>query len=159
MTPRQRFDAKWRLDPETGCWLWTAGCTSGGYGTFGVRVDGRWRMMRAHRIAWQLHVGPIPPGLCALHHCDTPPCVNPQHLFLGTQAENNRDMTAKGRRAPTVGGANPNAALSEAEALSILRLKGSGQRQADVALSFGVTQTQVSRIWLGKAWAHLSGVA
>ena len=74
------------------CWLWTGGKASDGYGSF--NYDGG---QRAHRFSWELHFGKIPSGLLVLHHCDTPGCVRPDHLFLGTQADNAKDMWRKGR--------------------------------------------------------------
>jgi hypothetical protein len=72
------------------CWVWTGRTRNTGYGGFG-------RSWLAHRFAWELTNAPIADGLCVLHRCDNPPCVNPAHLFLGTQADNNRDCGAKGR--------------------------------------------------------------
>jgi hypothetical protein len=81
-----------------GCWLWSACVDEHGYGSF-VRLqeDGSHRLEGAHRVAWELTHGPIPDGLRVCHHCDTPPCVRPDHLFLGTQADNMADMQRKGR--------------------------------------------------------------
>jgi hypothetical protein len=92
-TIEQRFWAKVRKTDT--CWLWTAATSSGGYGSFGG-IDRK--IIGAHRFSYQLHYGPIPHDMCVLHSCDTPPCVNPDHLFLGTDADNIRDMMAKGRK-------------------------------------------------------------
>jgi len=75
------------------CWPWTHGKTLAGYGQ--TTVNGEKRL--AHRLAWELAVGPIPAGLCILHRCDNPPCCNPAHLFLGTKKDNAADAIAKGR--------------------------------------------------------------
>lgn len=83
------------------CWTWTASIRSKGYGAF-VWLDLKGKLVqgRAHVFSWLIHRGEIPAGLFVLHECDTPACVRPEHLFLGTRADNNRDMCAKGRHRP-----------------------------------------------------------
>jgi len=96
--PLDRFMAKVeRPDTRNSCWRWTAGLAGGGYGQFWI-YEAR-HAIPAHRAAWLLMVGPIPPGLMVLHRCDVRECVNPEHLFLGTAADNTHDMMAKGRAA------------------------------------------------------------
>ena len=84
-----------RVLPSPACWLWTAGGTNGGYGL--VPWQGKTRL--AHRLAYELRYGAIPAGACVLHRCDVRRCVRPDHLFLGTQADNIRDARKKGRLA------------------------------------------------------------
>jgi hypothetical protein len=107
------------------CWLWTASLFVGGYGRFGAQ--------RAHRVSWELHHGEVPEGLFVLHRCDNPRCVNPGHLFLGTQTDNMRDMWAKRR--------------------------GRRPRGADVAVAkLDAEKVRALRAWnaaLGKSWAHV----
>lgn len=94
-TPEERFWSK--VDTSGGpdaCWTWVAFTNPKGYGLFGWAGKNR----LAHRVAWELTKGPIPPGMNVLHHCDNPPCCNSSHHFLGTLADNNVDMTKKGRR-------------------------------------------------------------
>lgn len=81
------------------CWAWTGGCQSGGYGVLHTK-DKTWL---AHRFSWTFANGSIPEGMQVLHHCDNPPCVRPEHLFIGTQKDNLQDMARKGRgRKPSV---------------------------------------------------------
>jgi hypothetical protein len=97
-TPRPlevRFYAKVAFDGANGCWRWLGGQTRpGGYGRLYL---GEGFVGVAHRISWEIHVGPIPDGLRVLHRCDNPPCCNPEHLFLGTSHDNTQDALRKGR--------------------------------------------------------------
>jgi hypothetical protein len=89
----------WKHVDATGsCWIWTGARTPYGYGAFGVRRNGLWKPIRSTRYSYMLRYGKIPDGLHVLHVCDNTACVKPEHLFLGTQADNLRDMTEKGRR-------------------------------------------------------------
>ncbi len=94
-TLQQRFDEKWIPEPNSNCWLWTASVNKQGYGHIGVGG----KVLLAHRISWFLHHGEMPPSnLDVCHHCDTPGCVNPKHLFVGTVTDNLYDCIDKGRR-------------------------------------------------------------
>jgi hypothetical protein len=91
------FEAKYQVNENTGCWEWTASFARGGYGQFFTSVkDGR-EWYRAHRFSYIAHKGDIPEGMVVMHECDNPRCVNPDHLRLGTQADNVADMDAKNR--------------------------------------------------------------
>jgi hypothetical protein len=79
-----------------GCWEWQGALSAAGYGRI-VRPGSAATSAPAHRVSWELHNGPIPDGLCVCHKCDNRKCVRPDHLFLGTQGDNNRDRDAKGR--------------------------------------------------------------
>ena len=84
-----------------GCWVWTGYRQKFGHGAMGYRDPVRGgrsvKTILAHRYSWELVNGPVPEGLCVLHRCDNPPCVNPEHLFLGTRSDNGKDMWRKGR--------------------------------------------------------------
>lgn len=86
---KEKFEEKYKVNPTTKCWIWTGATTAFGHGIFSRTT--------AHRIAWELYNNNIPKGLCVLHRCDVPSCVNPEHLFLGTHADNMQDKVNKGR--------------------------------------------------------------
>lgn len=92
--PKLRFWAKVNKKGKNQCWEWTAARDPFGYGRFGLNG----KICTASRFSWELHYSPISKGMCVLHKCDNPPCVNPNHLFLGTRSDNVADMIAKGRR-------------------------------------------------------------
>lgn len=96
-TTRQRFwskvDKNGPMILQTQCWLWTAAKTADGYGSFWIRNKADY----PHRYSFEIHKGKLPDGLMACHHCDNPPCVNPDHIFAGTAKENGQDCKEKGR--------------------------------------------------------------
>src|SRR3989304_7134143 len=93
MRPMKVEDFWKHVDKSSDCWIWK-GCTAQGYGFPRLHGNGH---VRAHRLAWELTYGLIPQGKWVLHHCDNPPCVRPDHLFLGTVQDNMRDAALKGR--------------------------------------------------------------
>ena len=143
---RERFDEKCFVEPNTGCWLWTANCVRG-YGR--IKVEGRSR--QAHRISWELNVGAIPEGMNVLHRCDTPPCVNPGHLFLGTAMDNIHDMIGKGR-ARIRGEQSGRAKLTKAQVAEIRTRLKAGETQVSVAADLGVVPQTITHIHLGSTW-------
>lgn len=144
-----RFDAKWREDPGSGCWNWTAYRSRKGRGMF--KLGGRMRW--AHRVAYERWVGPIPDGQVVRHRCDNPGCVNPQHLELGTQADNVRDRVERGRCAR--GAAMGAAKLCDRRVRLIRALSARGELRRDVARHFGVDPSVVSNVVHRKAWSHV----
>jgi hypothetical protein len=93
--PKIRFHRKYKVNQETGCWEWTGAKIKGGYGAFNARINGR--LYSAHRFSYWLYYGDFDQNLHVCHKCDTPSCVNPEHLFLGTNLDNRRDCQKKGR--------------------------------------------------------------
>lgn len=150
-----RFWSKVAMSAD-GCWTWKASVNPHGYGQF--MLPGH-RLTRAHRLAWQIANGPLPDGAVVMHRCDNPPCVNPEHLAIGTQLDNIADMHAKGRasggRTPRPGTQNPNAKVTDDQIHEIRRLRQAGITCKTVAGMFGISPAQVSRIATGKRWAHL----
>jgi hypothetical protein len=133
------------------CWLWT-GATASGYGTIGRGGKGQ-PMVGAHRISWELVNGPIPEGLCILHRCDVKLCVNPDHLFLGTHAENVMDKVNKKRHG--YGEKNPNSFLTNVSVLKIREIASMGVPQTKIAKKFKTTTATISRVVSRKIWRHL----
>ena len=156
--------------PETGCWLWFGYVGADGYGRIAT-TRGEPPAL-THRASYEASVGSIPSGFQVLHRCDVPSCVNPAHLFLGSQQDNMDDMIAKGRAEHprgaalgTLGEANPAAVLTSAQVESIRaayvpgRPGGHGPRQMgstrDLAERFGVSQATISKIVARRYWRHM----
>ena len=145
-----RFWGKVNIGSPGDCWQWAACKEKDGYGHFGR--DGK--MRRAHRLSWQFTYGDIPEGMCVLHRCDNPGCVNPSHLFLGTHADNMHDAAQKGRLAH--GEENGRHKLTGEDVLEIRELLAKGAlTQQNIADEFGVSQAHVSYIKHGKTWCWL----
>jgi hypothetical protein len=109
----------------------------------------------AHRVAWEMANGPIPPGAFVLHRCDNPPCVRPDHLFLGTHAENMRDMVAKRRDHRRFGAENNAAKLTESDVIDIRTLHAFGAVKAKLARAFGVCESNIGAILARRVWRHV----
>lgn len=111
----------------------------------------------AHRFAWELENGPIPDGMCVLHRCDNPGCVRVSHLFLGTLADNMRDMEAKGRgiHPSFTGSEHPMAKLSEDDVIEIRKLYGKGIRADAIAKRYGIALTTVYNVATRRSWKHI----
>lgn len=133
-----------------GCHVWKGKTNQKGYGRLMINR----RELLAHRVAWEHAHGRIPDGLCVLHRCDTPPCINPAHLFLGTIADNNADMKAKGRDRKATGERAPSAKLTSAEITEIRRRGRTAELFKDIAAAFGVHPSHVSRICRGRTRTH-----
>ena len=138
---------------DDGCHIWTAYKNRAGYGEFNLtgnsRVGGR-SMWFAHRVAWEWANGPIPGGLYVCHSCDTPACVNPSHLFLGTQFDNLRDMTAKGRRAR-----GERSAKSNLKERDVLEIRASKLTDTELSRVYGIARGAIYHIRKGNRWKHV----
>lgn len=135
-------------EPNSGCVLWTGATMGMGYGA--VRTpDGK---RGAHQVAWQLAKGPIPDGMCVLHKCDVPECINPDHLFLGTKAENNRDRMVKGRNNSCRAEKHGRAKLTWEAVREIRGQLKSGASGKGLAKKYNVDPSVVYDIGHGKIW-------
>jgi hypothetical protein len=132
------------VETGDGCWEWL-GSKSQGYGQ--ISTPGR-RPRRAHRVAYEFSCGPIPDGSCVLHKCDNRGCVRPDHLFLGTKADNSRDMALKGRAGKRK--------FSPENAYAVLWRGGSGETYTDLAAEYGMSRPNVRDIVSRRTWVSLS---
>ena len=141
-------------DPETGCRVWDT-CKHNRYGSLGLKVNGKTKMVRAHRLVWEAANGPVPEGRYVLHNCphgDNPKCIRLEHLWLGTHQDNMDDMYAKGRGRKLRGEETANAVLDEAQVRAIRVAIGT---QRSIAEAFGVSQSTVWAIKARRLWKHL----
>lgn len=145
--PEERF---WEnVKKADGCWEWRGAVDGGGYGKLWLPGN---KMCSAHRFSYELHVGPIPKGMCVCHTCDNPKCANPAHLWLGTHADNAADRKRKGRNGNQQGENQANAKLTDADVREIRQLPGTSR---EVAERFGVEASTVRRVRRGISWTHI----
>jgi len=148
-----------KVDRSGECWLWRAATDADGYGKFAVTLprDGvplgaktPQRHLRAHHFAWEMVNGPVPREVYLLHSCDTPACVNPAHLRVGTARDNYADAKAKGRH--THGERSGNAKLTEADVRAI---RASDERGVVLARRYGVDNATISAVRTRRIWRHV----
>lgn len=155
---RRRFEEKYMPEPMSGCWLWLGALSKYGYGTIsGGRAHNHVPLF-AHRVSWEIANGPIPPGLSICHKCDNTACVNPQHLYAGTQRQNIQDALDRGRwtqHGASVGADHHLAKLTEDDVKEIRRAAEAGETRVSLARRFGVDPTNISCITLRKTWTHI----
>jgi hypothetical protein len=150
--PRSLEERFWsKVEKSDGCWLWRGAIGKRGYGTFSIGG----RTYRAHRIAYEMTYRPLSPGVEACHHCDTPLCVRPDHLFAGTHAENVADMVEKARH--RYGEVHPKARLTAGEVIEIRALYATGSiSQARLGARYAVSKQSIAAIIHGKHWTRLA---
>jgi hypothetical protein len=137
-----------RVKKTESCWVWQGQTVTGGYGV----IRDRGRKVLVHRQSWEMANGQIPPGIEVCHRCDNPPCCRPDHLFLGTPAENSADKVLKGRQA--YGERHGKARLTESDAIDIITLRAFGARDKDLGPAFGISKNTASQV--GKRiWKYL----
>jgi hypothetical protein len=152
-TLEEKFWPRFAQD-AAGCWEWAGARTKAGYG----QLHHKGLALYAHRVSWELHYGPIPPNADVCHTCDRPACVRPDHLFVGSHAQNMADSKAKGRNStigigPHIGEAHPGAKLTEADVRAI-RARSS-ERHSAIARDFAVSRPTITAIMTGRNWAHV----
>lgn len=172
----EKFWARVRLG--TGCWEWVGYRQPNQYGVFTLKHPVR---AFAHRISWALSSGPIPDGMCVLHHCDNPPCVRPDHLFLGTHTDNSADKTRKGRtvcgdrhwsrtmpwrlsrgeqhyarKSPERVVRGEKRAFAKLNAESVRDIRSSQATLKQLAAQYGVSFQTISKIRSGRSWKHIA---
>lgn len=138
--------------PPDQCWEWQGTINPNGYGM--VRFQRK--AHSAHRLSYEIHVGPIPDGMLVLHRCDNRRCVNPHHLRIGTDADNMRDKVNKGRQARLKGPQQGQSKLKPAQVWKIRLLAKEGVTQAEIARRYGVSQPYISKIVRGEAWSYFT---
>lgn len=139
-----------RSDGE--CWNWLGYYIKDGYGR--IKIHGK--NILAHRLAYTLTYGKIPDGMLVCHTCDNRACINPSHLFIGTDLDNSRDMYSKGREVILVGEDQGNSKLTSYQVMLIRQLVDSGSSYAELGRRFNVNETTIGNIAKRKTWKHLS---
>lgn len=161
-----KFFDNFTVDTETGCWIWTGRKRCGDYGS--LYLNGKDHL--AHRYSWKLFRSEIPKGICVCHHCDNPPCVNPDHLFLGTHKENMEDRNRKQRccqgerrsklqlKTALKGEKVHCSKLKKEDVLEILRLRTEDRLKIqEIANRYNVSHPTVQGILTGKYWTSVTG--
>lgn len=146
-TISKRFDK--HVDKSGVCHIWTACISTNGYGRFRSGIN----MKMAHRVSYEINVGPIPKNLLVMHSCDNRLCVNPKHLSVGRHTDNSKDMVMKDRQAK--GSKQGSAKLNEKQVKIIKQGLSEGKSCIELGRQFGVTVTPISRIKRGITWKHV----
>lgn len=145
---------------ENECWEWTKSRSIDGYGTISYTDGNLKKVLKSHRVAYELTYGPIPEGMEIRHYvCDNPPCCNPNHLLVGTHLDNLKDMELKGRRGASRGENNPKSVFTEPQVLEIRELyQKKGYTYKKIADIYGVWPNSIKNIITGKSWKHVGSI-
>lgn len=151
--PESRFWSKVdKSDHPKGCWIWVGARLKAGYGYFWFQK----KRQLTHRVSFIFSNGNVPQGLDVLHKCDNPSCVNPDHLFLGTQIDNSKDMVNKGRCNPPAGERAAISKLNREQVLNIRQIwKVGGYSKRDIAATYDVHYMTIHAIITRRSWNHL----
>lgn len=148
MNFQQLLDAKSVRITETGCQIWMGATLMNGYGI----ISPERKQLYVHRVSYELHNGEIPPNLCVLHSCDTPTCINPLHLRLGTAADNAQDREARGRMEHVVGERNGKSKLTLAQVQEIKKRLTGTESFRRIARDYAVSWKAIQDIFNGRTW-------
>jgi len=159
---KNQVDKFWENVTKTnGCWLWEGHTSHNGYGRLHIYINDKRKIVPAHRLSWEIHNGPVPKGILVLHKCDNPPCVNPDHLFLGTNKDNTQDSLMKGRACltnckPQKGEKNGSAILNENMVESVrYQRKNYNYTFKELAGLFNISPSQIANIIHGRSWRNI----
>jgi len=151
MDRQSSFESRLIPEPNSGCWLWFGMQRNGkAYGVFCWKN----KSLSAHRAAWEIYFGPIPPGMNVCHKCDVPMCVNPEHLFIGTQLDNMTDCRKKGRNRAPIGEKQHLSKLSD-DAVRNIRSDHDNFSLREMAEKFGVNKSTIDRVIKRRTWKHV----
>lgn len=156
LNEKDRFLSSFTKRLDKYCWEWNGTINNYGYG---VMYREKYKRILAHRMSWIHYKGELPDDKCVLHHCDNRVCVNPNHLFLGSRDDNNKDMVSKGRHNPygsrtgkTAGEKHGGSKLTEKD---VKMIRNSDQSGAELARKLGISKTTVCDIKKRRIWRHI----
>jgi hypothetical protein len=155
-------DRFWKFVGKTdGCWTWSGATRPFGYGVINLGIDHNCKVEPAHRVSWSIHFGPIPPDMHVLHKCDNPPCTNPDHLFLGSNADNIADMVAKGRDQfnhmhRRLGTAHGMSKLTDDDVRAIRQERAAGAILRVLSEKYDVSIPTIDRVVKRQTWGHIT---
>lgn len=152
LTLPERMEKYIERIPESGCWIWIGSTQNKGYGA--IRINHK--TYQAHRVMWEIRNGKIPEDMCALHRCDIPSCVNPYHLFLGTQRDNVHDTINKKRRNDARGERHGRAILTEQQ---VLNIRKDSRIHSVIGRDYGVSKSAIKHVKSLETWKHVKEIA